>query len=111
MKYLITDTAIIRLSETGGVIQDLSGSDCVELSDSNSFADSILLFPLNKFSFDRRLYIRAHGKISQPIEVNVVPFAVDGGTGSSSGTFVDDEDVASDDDANDFFDSIFGGAG
>ena len=111
MKYLITDTTIIRLSESGGVIQNLSGADCIELSDTNSFANSILLFPLNKFSFDRRLFVRAYGNFCQPIEVNVVPFAIDGGTGSSSSQTVDDGDVATDDETDEYFDSIFGGLG
>ena len=112
MKYLITDTSIIRLSESAGVIQNL-GNDKIELSDSQNFTDSIVLPMLNKFSFDRQLYIRAAtSKVDNFIEVNVVPFAIDGGSGGSSSSSepqtVDEGDVATDDDADNLLDDIFG---
>ena len=113
MKYLITDTSVIRLSERAGVIQNL-GNDKIELSNNENFTDSIILPMLNKFSFSDQLYIRAYGgKVDNVITVNVVPFALDGGTGSgsSSGATVDDEDVTTDDEADEYFDSIFGGLG
>lgn len=111
MKYLITDTSVIRLSERAGVIQNL-GNDKIELSDSENFTDSIVLPVLNKFSFDRQLYIRAAAsKVDNFIEVNVVPFALDGGTGYGGSQTVDDGDVTTDDEANEYFDSIFGGNG
>lgn len=111
MKYLITDTSIIRLSERAGVIQNL-GNDKIELSDNENFSDSIVLPMLNKISFDRQLYIRAYGgRVDNVITVNVVPFALDGGTssGSSGGATVDDSDVTTDSEADEYFDNIFGG--
>lgn len=114
MKYLITDTSIIRLSEMAGVIQNLSSGDKIEISNSRAFTDSIVIFPLNKCSFDTQLFIRALSAPSQVIEVNVVPFALDGGTGSSSGDSggtqtVSDEDVADDEDVEGYLDDIFSG--
>ena len=111
MKYLITDTSVIRLSERAGVIQNL-GNDKIELSNSENFTDSIVLPMLNKFSFSDQLYIRAYGsKVDNVITINVVPFALDGGTGSGNSGTVADEDVTTDDEANEYFDSIFGGNG
>lgn len=111
MKYIITDTAVIRLSERAGTIQNVSGVNSVELSDSADFTNCVVLFPLNRLSFNTPLYVRAYGKLEQAIEINVVPFALDGGTGGSSSSpqTVDDSFVATDDEAADYFDSIFGG--
>mgnify|MGYP007056170115 CR=1 FL=1 len=106
MKYLLTDTAVTAITEPSGVIQNLSFTR-IEISNSSSFTDSLILFPLQKFSFDEPLYMRAVSSVFLPVQVNVVPFTVDGS--ASASTFVDEEAVASDDDANDYFDSIFGG--
>lgn len=110
MKYIITDTSVIRLSERAGTIQNLGG-DKVELSDSADFASSFVLPALNTISFSKQLYARIYGVASQPVELNVVTFAADSGgnSGSSSSATVDDSDVTTDDEANEYFDSIFGG--
>lgn len=112
MKYIITDTTVIRLSERAGTLQNISGVNSVEISESGDFTNSIVLFSLNKITFNTPLYVRAYGKLEHAVELNVVPFALDnsGGSGSSSGT-VADEDVTTDDEANEYFDSIFGGNG
>ena len=113
MKYIITDTAVIRLSERAGTLQNISGVNSVEISDRADFINCFVLYPLNKLTFDTPLYVRAYGKLEHAVELNVVPFALDGGTGSgsSSGATVDDEDVTTDDEADEYFDSIFGGLG
>ncbi len=74
MKYLITDTGIIRISEASGVIQNTSQIDSIELSDSENFTDGFILYPLDIIKFTKQLYIRGYGKIEQPIELNVADF-------------------------------------
>lgn len=111
MKYVITDTAVIRLGERAGTLQNISGVNSVEISDSADFSNCAVLYPLNRISFDTPLYVRAYGKLEYAVELNVVPFALDGGTSSGSsggGATVDDSDVTTDDEANEYFDSIFG---
>lgn len=110
MKYIITDTAVIRLSERAGTIQNVSGVNSVELSDSADFTNCVVLYPLNKLTFNTPLYVRAYGSAEQAIEINVVPFALDGGSSGGAQT-VDDGDVTTDNEANEYFDSIFGGNG
>lgn len=108
MKYVITDTSVIWLNESSGVIQNISATEQIELSDSADFTDSVILYPLNQCQFSTRLYIRGVGKLEQPIEILVAPFAQ--GSSSGGGTqSVDDGSVATDNEADEYFDSIFGG--
>ena len=106
MKYLITDTGIIRISERAGVIQNTSSCDPVEISDSQSFTDSYILYSLNERSFNKQLYLRAYGKLSQPLLINVVTFINSGGSGSVSSTTTD---TATIDTVDDYIDNIFSG--
>lgn len=104
MKYLMTDTGIIRISERAGVIQNVSGSDFVEISDSQSFTDSYILFPHNERGFNKQLYLRAYGAISQPLEINIVTFITSGGSASNTTT-----DTATIDTVDDYIDNVFSG--
>ena len=104
MKYLITETGIIRISEVSGVIQNTSQSDSVELSDSENFSSTYILFPLNERFFNKQLYIRSHGKAEQPIEINVVDFIAGGGSGGSSTTPTTDDSVEN------YLDDVLNGA-
>ena len=104
MKYLITDTGIIRISEVSGVIQNTSQSDSVELSDSENFTNVFILYPLNIIKFTKQLYIRGYGKIEQPIELNVADF-VDSASGGST-----DTGTTTDDDVENYLDDVLNGA-
>ena len=104
MKYLITDTGIIRISEVSGVIQNTSQSDSVELSDSENFTNVFILYPLNIIKFTKQLYIRGYGKIEQPIELNVADF-VDSASGGSTGS-----ETTTDDDVENYLDDVLNGA-
>lgn len=111
MKYVITDTSTIQLEETFGVIQNGSSTERVEISNSADFVNSVILYPLNQYTFDTRLYIRGVGSIDQPVEFFVAPFTLGGGAGNSGTQTVDDGDVATDEEAAEYFDSIFSGLG
>ena len=118
MQYFITDTSIIQITETSGTIQNISNST-VEISNSADFTDSFLLYPLNKISFNERLYLRAYEEVAQVIQINVARFIVSGSTTSTNtademldsifGGAVSDESVTSDADADSYFDDIFSG--
>ena len=104
MKYLITDTGIIRISEVSGVIQNTSQSDSVELSDSENFTNVFILYPLNIIKFTKQLYIRGYGKIEQPIELNVADF-VDSASGGNT-----DTETTTDDSVENYLDDVLNGA-
>lgn len=80
MKYVITDTAIIQLSETAGTLQNVSGVNSVEISDSADFVNCLVVYPLDKITFDKALYVRAYGKLEYAAELNVMPSTDGGGT-------------------------------
>ena len=82
MTYFITNTNVVKINETSGVIQNFSNSK-IDVSNNENFNDWLILAPLNKFSFNTQIYIRAHDKITQLIDVNVVPFVIDGSTPTS----------------------------
>ena len=75
MKYIITDTSIIRVSENFGTIQNC-GTDKIEISNSADFKDVFLLRSLNHVSFNQPIFIRAYnnGAKSFNIPINVVQF-------------------------------------
>lgn len=73
MKYVITDTSVVKLNETAGTIQNC-GNSAIRISNSADFTNSLLLYPQNKSTFNEEMYITAYDEDIQPIEVNVVPF-------------------------------------
>ena len=109
MKYLITDTALIRLGETACTIQNLSQSEIIEVSDNANFNGYILLFPQTQVHFNGQLYIRSHGELAQPAEISVVTFIVISGGGGSSSTPATDTSTT-DTDVDNYLDGIFNGS-
>ena len=104
MRYVITDTSTIRISETYGTIQNV-GRDKIELSNSADFADVFVLYSLNQVTFNKPLYIRAfdNGAKNFNIPVNVVQFIVSGG---GTSTTTDDTTIEA---AENYIDEIFNG--
>lgn len=103
MQYRITDTSILKINESSGTIQNIS-NDAVEISNSEDFTDSFILYPLNKCSFKEQLYIRAYGQAAQVIKINVAPFVVSGNGTSSTG---ENLKIATDNEVDGYFDDIF----
>ena len=94
MIYTVTND-FVKINQTQGTIQNTSRVFDIEVSDSPSHNSGIILFGLNKFSFNGTKYIRCIGGTA---EVRVVPFATELSGGGSS---VDDFDSQ--------LDSILGG--
>lgn len=107
MRYVLTDTSIVRLNESAGLVQNTCATESVEVSNSADFTDSVILYPLNQLQFSAPLYVRGVGSVNQPIVILVAPFVQSSGGGGTQS--VDEGDVATDSEANDYFDSIFGG--
>lgn len=101
MKYKITDTSIIKLSETYGTIQNI-GNSKIEISDSASFINVFLLNPLNSVSFNKPLYVRKRAEKLQIAIFNVVTF-ISGGSSASSSSSETTNDVSG------YINSIFSG--
>ena len=99
MRYNVT-SEFTKISETSGTIQNVSNVYPVEVSDKAEAGSGILLYPLNRFSFNEALlYVRCIDSGGHA-EILVTPFVVDMGVGvisggASSGTqsFNDSTDV------------------
>ena len=108
MKYIITDTSIIRINETFGTIQNRCNSK-IELSDNDDFDEVYLLQPMNTVSFKGNLYARAHVKKGINIKFYVVPFISEGTASSTpaSGGNTDTEHTAAETD--DYLNNLLNG--
>lgn len=103
-----------RLNETSGTVQN-SSVFTVEISNKAEIDSGILIFPRQYYSYSgETLYARC---IEGEVKIRVVPFIVGQGTGtgggsgssgSGSGADVPDESIASDTQADDMLDNIFG---
>lgn len=119
MKYIITDTSIIRVGENFGTIQNC-GTDKIEISNSSDFKDVFLLRPLNHVSFNQPIFIRAfyNGAKFFNIPVNVVQFISNSDTEISNEDNVENylnnllnggEDNYNNSDVNDYLDDLLDG--
>ena len=105
MQYVLTDTSVVRISESSGVIQNVGNYD-IELSIDQNFNEVFVLRGGNEVAFKKRLYIRARDKPAYSIKVNVVTFiALGGGSAESSGT-----ETTTDDDVENYLDDVLNGA-
>lgn len=92
MKYVISDTSVIRINETEGTIQIATEGAKIEISDSADFTDVFILSSLTPKNFSKQLYLRGYGEVTNPVEVNVVNFNVSEGGGGSGGAGLSPED-------------------
>ena len=84
MRYIVTNE-FTKISEIAGTIQNASNVYTVEVSDKAEAGSGILLFPLNRFSFnDAVLFLRCVD-MGGRAEILVSPFTVDMGIGVISG--------------------------
>lgn len=84
MVYQIKINEILKITETSGTIQNTSQINKVELSDTENFTDNIILYPLQKLTFQNQLYARLFDNTDLPVELRVIPIQLGGG-GSSGG--------------------------
>lgn len=84
MRYEVTGE-FVKIGETTGTIQNTSNVYAVEVSHKAEADSGIILYPLNKFSFnDAVLYVRCVDVGGRAV-INVSPFVVDMGVGVISG--------------------------
>ena len=106
MLYNVTGE-FVKVTETGGTIQNNSQAFTVEISDNTDEDSGYLLRPLNRVSFSGDIYVRCTEGGGRA-QVNVVSFITDSGGSSSGGSYVDDSSVAPDSDIDNLIDDIFG---
>ena len=106
MRYNVTGE-FVKISETTGTIQNMSNVYAVEVSNKAEADSGILLYPLNKLSFNApTLYMRCTDAGGWA-ECRVVTFIASAATSSSSVT----DDFANDDDVEKMLnDIIFSGS-
>ena len=81
MIYQLSQT-FIKIAETAGTIQNHSHIYTLEMSQSNEPNSGILIYPLQKHSFnDTEVYLRC---VDGATTARVVPFTVDGGGGGNN---------------------------
>ena len=85
MNYLIGANEVVKISETSGTIQNADQINKVELSDTENFTNNIILYPLQKLTFQNQLYARLFDNADLPVELRVIPIQLDSGGGSSGG--------------------------
>ena len=83
MTYLIKPNETVAISETSGTIQNTDQINKIELSDSTEFTNNIILYPLQKFTFQNQLYARLFDNDNLPVELRVIPLQFDSGGGTS----------------------------
>lgn len=107
MIYKIIADTVTKISETSGTIQNISQADKVELSDSNTFTNSFILYPLQTYTFTKQIYAKLFDSGGLPVELRVVNFV--GGISSSSSTSTVPSGVATDEQFNSMLDEILSG--
>ena len=85
MNYLIKTNEVVKISETSGTIQNADQINKVELSDTENFTNNIILYPLQKLTFQNQLYARLFDNADLPVELRVISIQLDSGGGSSGG--------------------------
>ena len=103
MQYVLTDTSVLQISESSGVIQNISSYD-IEISIDQNFNEIFVLRSGNEVAFKKRLYIKARDKPAYSIKVNVVTFISLGGGSSETST-----EPATDDDVSNYLDDVLNG--
>lgn len=94
MQYLVWKDRFTKITESSGVLQNVSKTITLEVSDSQTPNSGILLAPFAQLSFNGDIYVRcANGSGA---EVRVVTFTpTSGGSGGGSGGSSSDYDIAS----------------
>ena len=105
MTYKIIPFATTKISETSGTIQNTDQINKVELSDSEQFTNNIILYPLQKYTFQNQIYARLFDNDNLPVELRVIPILLDSGGGGSSGGSTDGS-IATDEEFNEMLDDI-----
>ena len=104
MNYLIKQGEVVQITETSGTIQNADQINKVELSESAEFTNNIILYPLQKYTFQDQIYARLFDSGNLPVELRVIPIQFDPGGGSSGGS--GDYTIATDAEFADMLDEV-----
>ena len=105
MIYQIKPNEVIKISETSGTIQNTDQINKVEISENETFANNIILYPLQKVTFQNQIYARLFDNNDLPVELRVIPISLNaGGGGGNSST--DNADIATDDEFDEMLDEL-----
>ena len=105
MNYLIKTNEVVQIAETSGTIQNIDQINKVELSESAEFTNNIILYPLQKCTFQTQLYARLFDSGNLPVELRVIPIQLDSGGGTSGGGS-GDYTIATDAEFTDMLDEV-----
>lgn len=109
MNYTIKPNSSTKIEETSGTIQNTDQINKVELSASENFESSIILYPLNNYFFSGSLYVRLLDNDGLPVEVRVVTF-INSANNSASNASVP-SGVATDSEFENMLDEVLSGNG
>lgn len=104
MTYIISQDAITKISETSGTIQNTSQIEKVELSEREDFQNSIILYPMQSYTYSKQIYAKLFDSGGLSAELRVVNFIAGGGSSSTVPS-----DIATDDEFNSMLDEILNG--
>ena len=109
MKYIVKPDEVVKFNETSGTLQNVDSINCVELSNTVDFENSVLLHPHRHVSFGIQLYARLYDNRDLPVELRVIPAIFNGGTIISGGDDDEDSPVATDAEFDAMLDDVFSG--
>lgn len=88
MIYKITAESCTKINERTGTLQNTHQAYSVEMSNSANFDSSIIVYPLHKHTFNNTdIYLRCIN-VDEEVDVRVIPFEIDVGSGGGSSTTV-----------------------
>lgn len=109
MNYLIRPNQTTKINEKTGTIQNTDQIGKIELSNSENFTHTILIYPYQKMAFNKiQLYARLFDNKDFPIELRVIPVIFDGGT-ISGGETEEGLKVITDEDFENMVNDVFNG--
>lgn len=107
MIYKVTAETFTKINERTGTLQNTHQAYSVEMSNNANFDNSIIVYPLHKHTFSNTaIYLRCINA-GEEVEVRVIPFEIDVGSGGgSSTTVISGGDSATDEEVDAMLDDI-----
>ena len=104
MIYLLKSDKVTKISETSGTIQNTDQINKVEISETETFENNIILYPLQKVTFQNQIYARLFDNKDLPVEIRVIPVQLNSGGGGNSSTV--GNDIATDDEFDEMLNDV-----
>lgn len=106
MKYIVKPDKIVKFNETSGTLQNVDSINCVELSNTADFENSVLLHPHRHVTFGIQLYARLYDNSDLPVELRILPVILNGSTVTSGEA---DSKIATNAEFESMIDDVFSG--